>query len=241
VVDKVYGARMRCRCSTRGSARWRSPADLLRLRRLHDDCDRRVAGARISLIDNFRYPYASIGFSDFWRRWHISLSTWLRDYLYVPLGGNRKGPGRTYVNLLLTMLLGGLWHGAAWTYVVWGGLHGLFLVGERLMKQAWGEFALWKSWPGRLMLGVLTYALVNVTWVFFRAHDFPNAWRVLGAMLGLGEHGKPVLTTWLIVSAVVRSPRCSQSTPTCASATCTSRWRASRSRWSDSCWAPCCS
>ena len=157
----------------------------------------------ISLIDNFRYPYASIGFSDFWRRWHISLSTWLRDYLYVPLGGNRKGPGRTYVNLLLTMLLGGLWHGAAWTYVVWGGLHGLFLVSERLMKQAWGEFALWKSWPGRLMLGVLTYALVNITWVFFRAHDFPNAWRVLGAMLGLGEDGKPVLTTWLIVSAVV--------------------------------------
>jgi alginate O-acetyltransferase complex protein AlgI len=101
------------------------------------------------------------------------------------------------------MLLGGLWHGAAWTYVVWGGLHGLFLVGERFMKQALGEFALWKSRPGRLFLGVLTYALVNITWVFFRAHDFPNAWRVLGAMLGLGEDGKAVLTTWLIVSAVV--------------------------------------
>ena len=93
----------------------------------------------ISLIDNFRYPYASIGFSDFWRRWHISLSTWLRDYLYVPLGGNRKGPGRTYVNLLLTMLLGGLWHGAAWTFVVWGGLHGLFLVGRAAHEAGLGR------------------------------------------------------------------------------------------------------
>ena len=177
--------------------------DLLRLRRLLDDGDRRVAGARLSLIDNFRYPYASIGFSDFWRRWHISLSTWLRDYLYVPLGGNRKGPGRTYVNLMLTMLLGGLWHGAAWTFVVWGGLHGLFLVGERCMKQAWGEFALWKSWPGRLLLGVLTYALVNITWVFFRAHDFHNAWRMLGSMLGFGPAGLPILTTWQVISAIV--------------------------------------
>ncbi len=157
----------------------------------------------ISLIDNFRYPYAAVGFSDFWRRWHISLSTWLRDYLYVPLGGNRKGPGRTYVNLMLTMLLGGLWHGAAWTFVVWGGLHGLFLVGERFLKQAWGHLAMWKSWTGRLLLGVLTYALVNVTWVFFRAHDFPKAWLVLGAMLGFGPTGKPVLTTWLIVSVTV--------------------------------------
>ena len=80
--------------------------------------------------DNFRFPYAAVGFSDFWRRWHISLSTWLRDYLYIPLGGNRKGPARTYVNLMMTMLLGGLWHGASWTFVVWGGLHGLFLVGR---------------------------------------------------------------------------------------------------------------
>ncbi|HYW50979.1 MAG TPA: MBOAT family O-acyltransferase, partial [Gemmatimonadaceae bacterium] len=79
-----------------------------------------------SIIDNFRFPYAAIGFSDFWQRWHISLSTWLRDYLYIPLGGNRRGPSRTYVNLMLTMLLGGIWHGASWTFVVWGGLHGLY-------------------------------------------------------------------------------------------------------------------
>jgi alginate O-acetyltransferase complex protein AlgI len=77
-----------------------------------------------ALSDNFNCPYAAIGFSDFWRRWHISLSTWLRDYLYVPLGGNRHGERRTYVNLMITMLLGGLWHGASWTFVVWGGLHG---------------------------------------------------------------------------------------------------------------------
>ena len=80
-----------------------------------------------ALPDNFSMPYAAIGFSDFWRRWHISLSTWLRDYLYIPLGGNRGSEVRTYVNLMLTMLLGGLWHGANWTFVVWGGLHGLYL------------------------------------------------------------------------------------------------------------------
>ncbi|MDX1665841.1 MAG: MBOAT family O-acyltransferase, partial [Saprospiraceae bacterium] len=85
----------------------------------------------IVLPDNFRYPYAAIGFSDLWRRWHITLSTWLRDYLYIPLGGNRMGLGRTYVNLMITMLLGGLWHGAAWTFVAWGFLHGLYLSVER--------------------------------------------------------------------------------------------------------------
>src|SRR5438309_326169 len=83
------------------------------------------------LPQNFRFPYAAIGFSDFWRRWHITLSAWLRDYLYIPLGGNRKGRFRTYVNLMVTMLLGGLWHGANWTFVAWGGLHGLYLWVEK--------------------------------------------------------------------------------------------------------------
>ena len=91
-----------------------------------------------ALPDNFRMPYAAIGFSDFWRRWHISLSTWLRDYLYIPLGGNRGTELRTYVNLMLTMLLGGLWHGANWTFVVWGGLHGLYLAGERWIREKTG-------------------------------------------------------------------------------------------------------
>ena len=87
------------------------------------------------LPENFAAPYASIGFSDFWRRWHISLSSWLRDYLYISLGGNRRGASRTYVNLMLTMLIGGLWHGASWSFVVWGGLHGFYLVAERVARE----------------------------------------------------------------------------------------------------------
>nr|WP_282452713.1 MBOAT family O-acyltransferase [Lysobacter sp. CAU 1642] len=156
-----------------------------------------------SLPDNFRFPYAAVGFSDFWRRWHISLSSWLRDYLYVPLGGNRKGPGRTYVNLMLTMLLGGLWHGAAWTFVVWGGLHGLYLAAERFLRARIGHWALWDRWLSRLGLALLTYFLVNITWVFFRAQDFPTAARLLKSMLLITPDGAPVLTHWLMVSSLV--------------------------------------
>lgn len=87
-----------------------------------------------TLPENFKYPYAATGFSDFWRRWHITLSAWLRDYLYIPIGGNRKGVFRTYINLMITMLLGGLWHGANWTFVVWGALHGLYLCIEKLFQ-----------------------------------------------------------------------------------------------------------
>ena len=156
-----------------------------------------------SLIDNFRYPYAAIGFSDFWRRWHISLSTWLRDYLYVPLGGNRKGPVRTYVNLMLTMLLGGLWHGAAWTFVVWGGLHGVYLCAERFLRARIGHLEIWKTIPARIGLALLTYALVNITWVFFRAQNFATASRMLTSMLFIDGSGKPILTTWFLLSATV--------------------------------------
>ncbi len=156
-----------------------------------------------SLPDNFRFPYAAIGFSDFWRRWHISLSTWLRDYLYVPLGGNRRGSGRTYVNLMLTMLLGGLWHGAAWTFVVWGGLHGAYLAAERWLKPRLGHITLWRSWPGRVVLALSTYFLVNITWVFFRAPDFATAWRMLRSMLLLEATGKPALPTYSVLSASV--------------------------------------
>jgi alginate O-acetyltransferase complex protein AlgI len=87
------------------------------------------------LPDNFRFPYAAAGFSEFWRRWHISLSTWLRDYLYISLGGNRKGRGRTLINVMVTMLLGGLWHGASWRFIFWGGLHGIYLVIERGLRK----------------------------------------------------------------------------------------------------------
>ena len=99
-----------------------------------------------NIPNNFRFPYAATGFSDFWRRWHISLSTWLRDYLYIPLGGNRKGEARTYANLMTTMLLGGLWHGANWTFVVWGGLHGAYLAAERWIKERAARRRLGNGW-----------------------------------------------------------------------------------------------
>jgi alginate O-acetyltransferase complex protein AlgI len=116
-----------------------------------------------SLPDNFRFPYAAIGFSDFWRRWHISLSTWLRDYLYVPLGGNRKGALRTYANLMTTMLLGGLWHGASWNFVAWGGLHGLYLAAERWLVRRRAGGGSGAGPVNRICLGLLTYVLVNLT------------------------------------------------------------------------------
>ena len=155
-----------------------------------------------SLPDNFRYPYAAVGFSDFWRRWHVSLSTWLRDYLYVPLGGNRKGPGRTYVNLMLTMLLGGLWHGASWTFVVWGGLHGTYLCVERLLRERIGPNRLSRTLPFQIALAMLTYFLVNLTWVFFRAREFDTALSMIGTMLTFGG-GERVLTSAAVVLVVV--------------------------------------
>ena len=135
--------------------------------------------------DNFRFPYGAIGFSDFWRRWHISLSTWLRDYLYIALGGNRHGRARTLMNLAATMLLGGLWHGANWTFVAWGGLHGAYLVLERVLEQRLGHYAVWGRRPARVFLGLLTYICVCVAWVFFRARDFAGARLLLGRMFGL--------------------------------------------------------
>ncbi|MEQ9400311.1 MAG: MBOAT family O-acyltransferase [Longimicrobiales bacterium] len=132
------------------------------------------------LPDNFRFPYAAVGFSDFWRRWHISLSSWLRDYLYIPLGGNRRGPIRTYINLMITMLLGGLWHGAAWRFVVWGALHGGYLAVERFLSARGIRF------PGPAFLAaLLTHVLVLFTWVYFRAETFEAANQIVLAMIGL--------------------------------------------------------
>ncbi len=155
-----------------------------------------------SIPDNFRAPYAAIGFSDFWCRWHISLSSWLRDYLYIPLGGNRKGPSRTYVNLMTTMLLGGLWHGAAWTFVAWGGLHGLYLCAERWLKPRLGGWSFWSTLGGRLTLALITYFLVNITWVFFRAQEFTTARRMLTSMLLLDRSGAPVLSSFFLITAL---------------------------------------
>ena len=144
----------------------------------------------IILPDNFRYPYAAIGFSDLWRRWHISLSTWLRDYLYIPLGGNRNGITRMYVALMLTMLLGGLWHGAAWTFVIWGALHGIYLVAERLLKHK--IHIKINAWNG-IFLALLTYTLVNFTWVFFRAREFSTAKNMISSMLFMNPEGEKIL------------------------------------------------
>lgn len=133
---------------------------------------------------NFDSPYKSASITEFWRRWHISLSTWLRDYLYKPLGGNRRGRRRTYLNLALVMLLGGLWHGAAWNFILWGAFHGLLLAAER----ARGKRALFAAVPraGRI---ALTFTLVLFSWVLFRSSDLPAALSYLGTMFGLGEPG----------------------------------------------------
>ncbi|HSN16652.1 MAG TPA: MBOAT family O-acyltransferase [Gammaproteobacteria bacterium] len=130
--------------------------------------------------DNFRQPYAARSFSDFWRRWHITLSTWLRDYLYIPLGGNRHGETRTYLNLVLTMLIGGLWHGASWMFVLWGGLHGAYLAAERF----WRQHIRPASMPTTGLVGtLLVFLLVSLTWIPFRAHTPEAAWGELRAMV----------------------------------------------------------
>ena len=180
------------------------------------------------LPQNFRFPYAAGGFSDFWRRWHITLSSWLRDYLYIPLGGNRKGTFRTYINLMVTMLLGGLWHGANWTFVAWGGLHGVYLWVEKfftdrkkvklapamVMVEGAGP-VMAKMAPGQtggsaqagifntslrgFPYALFTFFLVNITWVFFRASTFGKAGAVLGSMFGCVHGGAPILATLAMV------------------------------------------
>ena len=136
------------------------------------------------LPDNFRFPYAAIGFSDFWSRWHISLSTWLRDYLYIPLGGNRISPSRTQINLMLTMLIGGLWHGAAWTFVIWGGLHGSYLILERkLQNTSIVGWRIWQTLVGQVSLIIMTFLMVCVTWTFFRAESLSQALEMAKCMI----------------------------------------------------------
>jgi alginate O-acetyltransferase complex protein AlgI len=131
---------------------------------------------------NFDSPYHAASITEFWRRWHISLSTWLRDYLYIPLGGNRKGPSRTYINLMLVMLLGGLWHGASWNFIIWGGIHGGMLAWERTR----GRTGFFNRLP-RFFQIAFTFIIVVFAWVFFRASDLPSALAYCGSMLGLGN------------------------------------------------------
>lgn len=133
---------------------------------------------------NFNSPYKSLSITDFWRRWHISLSSWLRDYLYLPLGGNRRGRLRTYVNLLLTMLLGGLWHGASWTFVLWGAYHGALLALERMSGKR--SFAWWLPRPVQM---VFTFVLVMFGWVLFRSPTLAGVVRMAKGLVGVNGWG----------------------------------------------------
>ena len=176
------------------------------------------------LPENFLYPYGAVGFSDFWRRWHITLSAWLRDYLYIPIGGNRKGNSRTYINLMITMLLGGLWHGAGWTYVMWGALHGFYLMVEKFLQEIGDKRRLklaiqddthvrtlglkaprfLKVAPSNnFIYALFTFFLVNITWVFFRAADFTTAWRMLHSMFFIQDAGAKLLSNLAIIKISV--------------------------------------
>jgi alginate O-acetyltransferase complex protein AlgI len=138
----------------------------------------------IRLPVNFRSPYKATSIIDFWRRWHITLSRFLRDYLYIPLGGNRLGEIRRYLNLLVTMLLGGLWHGAGWNFLIWGGLHGLYLCVNHLW-QAWrGDRASESGLFAKAFSWAITFAAVVLAWVFFRAKTLDGAWQMLSSLFG---------------------------------------------------------
>lgn len=170
-------------------------------------CDMAIGLARcfgIRLPINFNSPYKAINIVDFWRRWHITLSHFLRDYLYIPLGGNRGGKMQRYMNLSITMLLGGLWHGASWTFVVWGGLHGLYL----MINHAWTTFMggndLASSALGRLAGRIVTLLAVILAWVFFRAETFSGATSILAGMVGLNG-GTPAKTLEAIALGVPES------------------------------------
>jgi alginate O-acetyltransferase complex protein AlgI len=149
----------------------------------------------IELMINFRQPYFSRNITEFWKRWHISLSSWLKDYLYISLGGNRKGLNRTYINLMITMLLGGLWHGASWNFVIWGGIHGLYLAVHKYVlngKKVNQDDYIFNGSKGFLRFivkVVFTYILVLVTWLFFRAPDM-NTISIFFSKIWYWEHSE---------------------------------------------------
>ncbi|WP_323591499.1 MBOAT family O-acyltransferase [Aliarcobacter butzleri] len=164
----------------------------------------------IKLPINFNSPYKALSIQDFWRRWHMTLSRFLRDYLYIPLGGNRKGNIRTYVNLITTFLLGGLWHGAGWTFIIWGLLHGIALAIHRF----------WQSLGFRMnkiLAWFITFNFINMTWIFFRAKDFESAMKVLGSMfsfdnvvfeikkifVNIGSNDSKEIIIWIIISFIL--------------------------------------
>jgi len=198
-VDKVYGA----------PARFGAPALLLATFCFawqiyfdfsgYTDMARgvgRMLGIRLML--NFNNPYLATGLGDFWRRWHISLSTWFRDYVYIPLGGNRRGAFRTYVNMCITMVVSGLWHGASWTFVAWGALHALGRVLTRRLETT----AFYRERVPTVVKRLWVFVFVMLAWVFFRAESFGDAWLILGriASFAVGDPACPVLALGLIAA-----------------------------------------
>jgi alginate O-acetyltransferase complex protein AlgI len=152
---------------------------------------------------NFDSPYAAVSVQDFWRRWHMTLSRWLRDYVYIPLGGNRGSSLATYRNLMLTMLIGGLWHGAAWTFVVWCGLHGSALAWERWRRERGGAAGTpstgWKLWRAR----VVTFHFVCLAWIFFRSDSFGAAWDMIEGLFTNWGAPSPLVTTGVLLAIAV--------------------------------------
>ncbi len=163
-----------------------------------------IGAARVfgfALPKNFHTPYAAIGFSDFWRRWHITLSSWIRDYLYIGLGGNRRGQARTLRNLVVAMGLGGLWHGAAWTFVLWGLAHGVWLVVEHSLKPL-GQRLTWLGAQALQPLWMaLTFVIVTLTWVLFRAENLPQAGAFYRALFAATESTMSTLA-WLALAGM---------------------------------------
>ncbi|MDY7021042.1 MAG: MBOAT family protein [Cyanobacteriota bacterium] len=152
----------------------------------------RMFGIKLPL--NFNSPYKAVSISDFWRRWHITLSNFLRDYLYIPMGGSRKGEFRRNQNLMMTMLLGGLWHGAGWTFVFWGGLHGFYLIVNhkwRTWRKSLGQDPKKDSWLQQRLGWMLTFLAVVIGWVFFRADSMETAFSILKGMIGLNGISSP--------------------------------------------------
>ena len=162
-----------------------------------------LMGFRLPL--NFNSPYKAVNISDFWRRWHISLSRWLKDYLYIPMGGNRKGPLRTGFNLMVTMLLGGLWHGAATRFIVWGGLHGVALVAEKIWHHLFRKVTR-KRRIARVAGIILTFNFVSFAWIFFRAETMDQAGVMLTQIFSSftpGDYGRVFMAYMPVIVLIV--------------------------------------
>ena len=167
-----------------------------------------------SIPNNFRAPLAAIGIAEYWRRWHISFSTWLRDYVFFPLGGSRGGEAKTYRNLMITLLVSGLWHGANWTFVIWGAVFGVLLCGERLLRRKTKAWNFPRGLPFQLSMMLLTFWIVTVTRVLFRSPTLAEAWSIYQSMLGLHSDAPPILSLYQIALSTV-----------CIALTITAHWK----------------